>query len=311
MEANLRWAVVTAVAPIAWGSNYYVTRHFLPVDLPFWGGAGRALPAGLVLLALARELPRGRWWWQATGLGILNVGAFFVLVYASAQLLPSNLAAPMMALSAAVMMLLAWALVAERPRLLSLAGAAIGVAGVGVMLLGEPGHVNGWGVLAAVVAMVMSSLGFILTKRWLGSVRVLAATAWQLVAGGLVLLPVAVLVEGAPPPLGARALIGFGYVSIVATAIAYLAWFAGLRHLSAAAVGLVGLLNPVAGVVLGTLVAGEAFGWRQLVGIIIVLGGVVIGQPRPPRRAASRARRRAPDPGPEVDFGPAPSAVRS
>jgi len=81
---------VTAVAPIAWGANYVVTRQLLPVDAPLWGSAFRALPAGLLLLAVARSLPRGVWWWRSAVLGTLNVGAFFLLVYVAAQLLPSS-----------------------------------------------------------------------------------------------------------------------------------------------------------------------------------------------------------------------------
>ncbi|MFF1797479.1 EamA family transporter, partial [Kitasatospora sp. NPDC058263] len=72
MEANIRWILVTAVAPVAWGANYYVTREFLPADRPLWGAALRALPAGLILLALARRLPRGAWWWRSAVLGLLN-----------------------------------------------------------------------------------------------------------------------------------------------------------------------------------------------------------------------------------------------
>lgn len=284
MEANLRWVAVTAIAPIAWGSNYYVTRHFLPAGLPFWGGVLRALPAGLLLLALARERPRGSWWWRSAVLGILNVGGFFVLVYASAELLPSSLASPLMALSAGVMMLLAWAFLAERPQLWSLVGAGLGIIGVAVMVLADAGQVNPWGVLAGGTAMVMSSVGFILTRRWIGGLRVLSVTAWQLTVGGVVLVPVALLAEGGFPRLDGRNLVGVGYVALIATALAYLAWFAGLQRLSAGAVGLVGLLNPVAGVVLGTLVAGEAFGPRQVLGMLLVLSGVVLGQ-RPARRA--------------------------
>jgi len=52
-------------------------------------------------------------------------------------------------------------------------------------------------------------------------------------------------------------------VSLVATALAYLAWFTGLQRLPAATVGLIGLLNPVTGVLLGTLSGGPA-GFRSL-----------------------------------------------
>src|SRR5262245_25899429 len=64
MEGNrLRWILITAIAPIAWGSSYYVTRHLLPADAPLWGGVLRALPAGLIVLLIARRLPTGAWWW--------------------------------------------------------------------------------------------------------------------------------------------------------------------------------------------------------------------------------------------------------
>jgi probable blue pigment (indigoidine) exporter len=287
MEANGRWVAVTAVAPIAWGTNYYVTRHFLPSAYPLYGAALRALPAGVLLLAIARARPHGSWWWKSALLGVLNVGAFFVLVYLSAQLLPSSVASPLMALSAGVMMLLAWAVLAERPRALPLLGAVAGFGGVCLMLWADAGEVDPYGVLAAGAAMVMSSVGYILTKRWIGDLSVLAVTSWQLIAGGVLLAPIAIGAEGGFPELGARAMLGFAYVTVVATAAAFAAWFAGLRRLDAATVGLVGLLNPVAAVLLGTVVAGEPFGPRQMTGLAVVLAGVALGQHR--RHTSARA----------------------
>ena len=58
------WILVTAIAPIAWGSGYVVTHSLLPAESPLWGGVLRALPAGLIVLLLARRLPRGSWWWR-------------------------------------------------------------------------------------------------------------------------------------------------------------------------------------------------------------------------------------------------------
>ena len=70
-------------------------------------------------------------------------------------------------------------------------------------------------------------------------------TAWQLLAGSLVLLPIAVVVEGAHPAMTTSSLLGFAYVAVIGTAVAYVAWFTGLRRLPAETVGIVGLLNPV------------------------------------------------------------------
>ncbi|MFF2726686.1 EamA family transporter [Streptomyces sp. NPDC058008] len=285
MEANLRWTLVTAVAPVSWGTNYFVTHAYLPAGDPLYGAAIRALPAGLLLLAVRRRLPRGSWWWRSAVLGLLNAGLFFALVYIAAQTLPTSLASTVMATSPMVMMAVAWGLVAERPRARHLAGAVLGAGGVALMLLSGTASASPGGVAASVAAMLLSSLGYVLAKRWGGEVDALASTAWQLIAGGLLLLPFAVLVEGAPPPLDGPALLGFGYVAVVATALAFAAWFAGLRHLPAATVGLVGLLNPVTGVLLGTLLAGEVLTARQFLGLALVLAGVLLGRP-----AAGKAR---------------------
>ncbi|MEV8313462.1 EamA family transporter [Streptomyces sp. NPDC059900] len=306
MEANLRWVALTAVAPVAWGANYFVTHEFLPADRPFYGAALRALPAGLILLGLCRQLPRGVWWWRSAVLGLLNVSVFFVLVYAASQLLPTSIASTVMALSPLAMMLLGWAMVAERPGSTHLAGAAIGLGGVCLMLFTGTTEASVPGVLASAAAMLMSSFGYILAKRWSAGIDVLASTAWQLTAGGLFLLPAAAAVEGPPPALSAPQFLAFGYVALVATALAFVAWFTGLRHLPAGTVGLVGLLNPVTGVVLGTMVAGEMLTLQQLCGLALVLAGVVLG--RPARTARGQSGPRSAPPAPEGRPAPGSAA---
>ncbi|MFD8814813.1 EamA family transporter [Streptomyces sp. NPDC059627] len=294
MEANSRWVALTAVAPVAWGANYYVTHEFLPADHPLYGAALRALPAGLVLLALRRQLPRGAWWWRSAVLGLINMSVFFVLVYAASQLLPTSVASTVMAMSPLTMMLVAWPLVSERPRSAQLACAVIGLGGVCLMLLTGVKGMSVPGVLASASAMLVSAFGHVLAKRWSAGTDVLASTAWQLTAGGLFLLPVAAVVEGAPPALSAPAVLAFGYVSLVATALAFVAWFTGLRHLSAGTVGLIGLLNPVTGVLLGTVVAGEVLTVQQLCGLALVLTGVVLGRSRRAGAPAAEENRRPP-----------------
>jgi probable blue pigment (indigoidine) exporter len=283
MEGNLRWLAVTAVAPVSWGTTYFVTHRFLPADYPLYGAAVRALPAGLLLLAVRRRLPQGSWWWRSLVLGTLNMGAFFALVYLAAQLLPTSVASTIMATSPVVLMLMAWAALSERPQPAQLAAAGTGIVGVCLLVLNGAVAIRLSGVLASVAAMSMASLGYVLAKKWSTGVDVFSLTAWQLVAGGLMLAPAAVALEGRPPTVDVPAMAAFGYVTIVATAIAFAAWFTGLRHLSAATVGLVGLLNPITGVLLGTVVAGEALTLQQLLGLGLVVLAIIAG---------SRSKRR-------------------
>ena len=296
MEA--KWLGMTAVAPVAWGANYVVTRQLLPVDVPLWGSTLRALPAGLVLLAVARALPRGVWWWRSAVLGTLNVGAFFLLVYVAAQLLPSSVAASVMALAPLTMAGFAWLLVSEKPTGQVLGGAVAGILGVLLLVGGASGSIDPAGVAASTAALLLSSAGAVLGKRWSDGTPLVALTAWQLVLGGAVLGAVAMAVEGAPPALDTKETAGFAFTALVATALAYLCWFAGLARLRAATVGVVGLLNPVTGVLLGALVAHETFTLEQVGGIALVLAGII---------AASQASTRRLPVQPEPDLLPSPS----
>lgn len=297
---------MTAIAPIAWGSTYFVTQRFLPGGVPLWGAAIRALPAGLVLLAVTRARPRGAWWWRSALLGAVNMGAFFGLVYVAAQRLPTSTASMVMANSPIALMLAAWAVVGERPRGAAVGGAFIGIAGAAVMLGAGVDGVDPLGLVASLAAMAVSAVGFVFATRWNaieGAPPVIATTAWQLVAGGLILAPAAALVHGAPPAPDAAAVAGFTYVALVGTAVAFVAWFSGLRRLRAESVGLIGLLNPVTGVLLGTAVAGDRITPAQALGIALVFTGILVGR----RTGARWGRRRT---GPAPDSATSPDRVK-
>ena len=187
---------------------------------------------------------------------------------------------------------LAWSLLRERPGAPRVVAALVGIVGVALLVLRSPGQVSGLGLLAAFGSVAVTALGFVLLKRWQPPVDMVTLVSWQLVAGGLVLLPVAVLVEGAPPAIDLPAAAGFLWLGVVGTILAYICWFHGLTRMPAGAVSLIGLLNPVVGTLLGVAFAGELFGWTQALGVALVLGGVLGGQPA---LATAVRRRRGPD----------------
>ena len=229
MEAKWRWMLVTAIAPIAWGSNYYVTRHALPPDHALYGALLRALPAGLFLLAVRPRRPRGAWWWRSAVLGALNVGAFFALIYVTAQLLPTNVASMIMATSPIALMLLAWPLLGERPRVLPASARRSASwacsscsrhAPAAWIRLGRWRRPRPWRCRRSATS----------SPRGGGPTSTAPSlTGWAAIAGGLLLAPAAIVAEGAPPALDGTAVLGFAYVSVVATALAFWAWFEGLR----------------------------------------------------------------------------------
>ena len=51
----------TAVAPLVWGTSYWVATELLPPDRPLFAAAGRALPAGVALALVTRRIPPPGW----------------------------------------------------------------------------------------------------------------------------------------------------------------------------------------------------------------------------------------------------------
>ncbi|MGW5850432.1 EamA family transporter [Streptomyces sp. NPDC055254] len=271
---------LTALAPVSWGSTYAVATELLPPDRPLFTGLMRALPAGLLLVALSRTLPKGAWWWKSAVLGTLNIGAFFPLLFLSAYRLPGGVAAVLGAAGPLFVVGLAALLLGERARLRTVLAAVVAAFGVGMVVLTAEARLDLVGVVAGVVSSASMGAGTVMTKRWgrPEGVGPLATTGWQLTAGGLVVIPVAALVEGAPPALDGKAFLGYGYMILINTGIAYWLWFRGIGQLDATSVTLLGPLSPLTAAVIGWAALGQALSPVQLAGMALAFGATVAGQ---------------------------------
>jgi probable blue pigment (indigoidine) exporter len=271
---------LTALTPLAWGSTYAVTTELLPPDRPLFTALMRALPAGLALLAITRVLPRGAWVWRAAVLGALNIGAFFPLLFLAAYRLPGGVAAVLGAVGPLFALAFAAALLSERPTSRKVLAGFTGLLGVSLVVLRADAALDAAGIIAGLGGAASMAAGTILTKRWgrPEGVGALTLTAWQLTAGGLLLMPLALLVEGAPPALDGRAVTGYLYLGVLGTAIAYFVWFRGISRLPATSVSFLALLSPLSAAVIGWAVLGQALAPLQLLGMAIAFGGTLLGQ---------------------------------
>ena len=282
MLSNRRFFLLltTAIAPVLWGTTYVVTTEFLPPHRPLLAALLRALPAGLLLVAITRVLPRGSWWWRSLVLGTLNIGAFNALLFVGAYRLPGGVAATVGAIQPLLVALLSAGLLRQRLSLRTVLTAIAGVFGVGLLVLRATARLDSWGVLAAAGGAVVMAFGVVLSKRWTSPAPLLATTGWQLVAGGLVLLPVTFLVEGAFPAFTLRNLAGYSYLALFGSAIAYALWFRGLRELVPTEVTFLGLLSPVVATTLGWLLLAQHLTTLQAIGGLVVLAALVTAQIR-------------------------------
>ncbi|WP_454083611.1 EamA family transporter [Georgenia sp. Marseille-Q6866] len=279
-DHRVAWIALTAVAPATWGTTYAVTTELLPPEHPLFAALVRALPAGLVALALTRILPTGAWWWKAAVLGVLNIGAFFPLLFFAAERLPGGVAATLGAAQPVVVAVLAVGILHERTSWWRLGWGVAGVVGVGLVVLGPGAALDGVGVLAGLAGTMSMALGLVLTKRWglPPGVGPLTLTGWLLTAGGLALLPLTLVVEGVPATVDAGGLGGYLWLGLVGGLIAYTLWYRGLRHLPVTATALLGLLSPLVAALVGAAVLEETLTPVQLSGFALALAALLAGQ---------------------------------
>ncbi|MEQ5618558.1 EamA family transporter [Providencia rettgeri] len=269
---------LTALAPIVWGSTYLVTTEMLPAGIPLTLAVLRALPAGLLLILVLRKLPEGIWWLRVVVLGVLNFSLFWWLLFIAAYRLPGGVAATVGAVQPLIVLFLSRWLLNNRLSAVSIMASIAGVFGVAILLLTPNAALDPLGIIAGLAGAFSMAAGTVLSRRWQPPVSALTFTSWQLTAGGLVLLPFAIIFEPALPTLSSLNLIGLGYLTLIGGALTYALWFRGLAILGPSSVASLGFLSPVSAVVLGWFYLNQQLSTLQFIGMVDILLSVWASQ---------------------------------
>ena len=278
---------LTALAPIIWGSSYIVTTEMLPDGFPLTVALLRALPAGLILLLVVRQLPPAGWRTRVFILGALNFAVFWSMLFVAAYRLPGGVAATLGAIQPLLVLFLARVALGSGITILGVIAAISGLIGVAMLVLGPTSSLDPIGIAAALFGAASMAAGTVMTRKWQPPVSPLTFTAWQLTAGGLLLIPVALIIEpGFPMPTPVN-LAGLVWLGLIGAALTYFLWFRGIARLGPTTVTSFGFLSPTSAVLLGWVILGEALSPLQMTGVIVVLVSIWLGQ---------RAARPAPAP---------------
>jgi probable blue pigment (indigoidine) exporter len=278
--------LITALAPLIWGSTYVVTTELLPAGYPITASALRALPAGLLLLLIVRHLPKGEWWWKSALLGAFNFTIFQTALFVSAYRLPGGVAATVGAIQPLLVIVLARFFTGNLIRPLSIIGGVAGIAGVALLVLTPHAKLDIIGIIAGLIGAVSMAFGTVLSRHWQPPVSPLTVTAWQLTAGGVLLVPIALVFEPALPSLTLNNVIGFVWLGLVGGAFAYIIWFRGISRLESTAISPLGFLSPLMAVILGWILLDQQLSALQITGMAVVLASVWMSQMAQTRKPA-------------------------
>ncbi len=147
---------------------------------------------------------------------------------------------------------------------------------------------SGWmwvgGLVSTQLACIGWAIGSTISKQRLRDTDPLVASAFQMLAGGLVMLLVAaVLGEYGRLSWSPRSAAAVVYLFFAGSLIGFVAYTYALRHLPMSIVSLYPYVNPVVAVVLGTWLLHEPLTWRIVGAIGIILAGSAVVS-RTPRR---------------------------
>ncbi|MGW1885272.1 EamA family transporter [Streptomyces sp. NPDC001970] len=280
------WAAL-AIVYVVWGSTYLGIRVVVETMPPFLSAGARFIAAGLILAAIIawRQGPSALKVTRAQLASAAVVGLLLLLggnglVVLAETAVPSGLAALLVAVVPAWVVVLRRAS-GERPGLGAYGGVLLGLAGLAVLTLpGLSGDVRLWGVLTVIAATVMWSVGSFSSARIPMPANPFAASAYEMVAGGIGCLLVGLgrgeqhgFVLG---EVSGRSWTALAYLVVFGSLIAFTAYAWLLHSAPLSLVATYAYVNPVVAVLLGALVLNERLTWPIAVGGAVVVAGVCL-----------------------------------
>lgn len=306
-DTSRTWAwIAFAAVCFFWGTTYLGIKVALETVPPFLLGGMRFTLAGSVL-AIVLRLMGHRWpdWRLAptfllvgfTMLGFGNGG----VVWAE-QYMASGLVAVLVASTPFWMVGIESMAGGERLTRRTAVGLLIGFSGIVLLvwndLAAALSATTGWtwvgGLIATQLACVGWSIGSTISKTRLKGTDPLVSSAFQMLAGGLVLLcAAAVTGEYGRLTWSTNSLLAVVYLFFAGSLIGFVAYTYALAHLPMSIVSLYPYINPIVAVVLGTWLLHEPLGWRIVGAIALILSGSAVVSHGSRRAAARTASRKA------------------
>lgn len=281
--------LLALVASLSFGSSGAVVKPLLEAG---WSPAAavtvRALVAGILLLPVALVAMRGRWdalWrarWRVVLMALVGVAGTQLLYFAAIQRIPVSTAVLIEYLAPVLLVVIASVTSRRLPKAVVLIGSVVAIAGLALVVSPSGGALDPVGVGLALIAMVGVAIYYLVAARPSDGMPPVALAAFGLVLGGIVLGLVGL--TGVLPMTATFGTVDlFGgipwwvpllWVIVISSAVAYATSITASEILGSRLASFVGLLEVVAATMYAWVLLGEAPGWLQLIGGVLILVGI-------------------------------------
>jgi drug/metabolite transporter (DMT)-like permease len=274
------------VVMVLWAGNFIVVKSALAVLPPVGFTFLRFVLASLTLLVLLRwregsiGLPRRDLvaMWILGGLGF---GLYQILWTTGLTTVAAGDSALIIAATPVLVALLAVAARSDVLTPLKLAGVLVSFAGVAIVVASGPGLTLGGSIAGEVITLAAAVCWSIYTAfagPYLRRISPLRATAWATVAGTVVLAPVAILQLGTVDPgsLSPGVAGALVYSGLLAAGISNVIVLNGVKLVGPTRTAALQFLVPALAVILAAVFLSEAIRPGQVLGGVVIVGGVVL-----------------------------------
>jgi drug/metabolite transporter (DMT)-like permease len=272
------------IAVTLFGGAWPVTKAALADATPLWFAVSRtllgALVSGVGLALLGRlRFPARQDWPAVLGVGLLQLGGFFALTHLAVALVPAGRTAVLANVTIYWLVPMSVLLMGERVSAKRWVAAGLGLAGVAALSgpwavdWRDPEILLGHGML--LLAAFLWSCAIILTRRYPPRTTMLANLPWCFLLGGLILVPMALVME----PGGGIGPASYWHAALIGCIVAPVGTWAVIeagRRLPGAVSSVGFLLAPAIGISVSTLWLGEPVGWDVIIGFVLIGASVVV-----------------------------------
>jgi len=269
---------------IMWSSAFTSARMIVADAPPLTALALRFLLSGLIGVGLARLM--GQSWhltrsqWRATAVfGLCQNALYLGLNFIAMQNVEASLAAIIASTMPLLVALAGLVVFGERIQPLGFAGLIAGVIGVSLIMGARfQGGVDGLGITLCTLGVISLTVATLAMRGASAGGNFLMVVGLQMLAGSAVLAVPAILFEPFSVNWNLRLIAAFTYTTLVPGLAATLVWFMLVDRIGTVKAATFHFLNPFFGVAIAAMFLSEKLGPLDLVGVIIITGGILAVQ---------------------------------
>ena len=269
---------------LMWSSAFTSARVIVEYAPPLSALALRFLISGLLGVGIAFALGQraqltGQQWFGVIVFGICQNALYLGLNFVAMQTIEASLAAIIASTMPLLVALIGWVFLGQKIRPLGIIGLIAGLIGVSLIMGTRlQGGVDPFGLILCVIGVISLTVATLAVLGASSGGNVLMIVGLQMLVGSFVLAVPAALFETFEITWNWQLVVAFIYTTLVPGLLATLVWFLLVGRVGAVKASTFHFLNPFFGVAIAAMLLGEALGTLDIIGVIIIAGGILAVQ---------------------------------